>query len=63
MRITLKSARVNANLTQKQLADVLNVSTKTIISWENGFTMPKIDKVEALCNALKVSYDDIQWQI
>ena len=32
----IKNARIRANLTQEQVADVLNVSRQTISNWENG---------------------------
>ena len=63
MRISLKAARINANMSQKQLAEAISVTPKTIMSWEKGKTLPKTDKVEALCNALKTNYNDIQWQV
>lgn len=34
----VKSARINANLTQEQVADFLNVSRQTISNWENGIS-------------------------
>ena len=32
----IKMARIKANLTQEQVAEVLNVSRQTISNWENG---------------------------
>lgn len=63
MRIKLKAARVNKGLTQKDLATALNVTKKTVGAWENGKSMPKVDKIEALCAILGVNYDDIQWKV
>lgn len=63
MMITLKAARVNKGITQQALADELKVTKKTISSWETGKTVPKIDIIEPLCNALGVKYNDIQWRI
>ena len=63
MRITLKAARVNKGLTQVQVANSLNVTKKTVCSWENGKTMPKLDKIEPLCELYGVTYDDIAWNI
>lgn len=59
MRITLKAARVNKNLTQEQVADELKVTKKTVGSWESGKTSPKLEKIEQLCELYGVSYDDI----
>lgn len=61
MRITLKAARVNKNLTQEQVADELKVTKKTVGSWESGKTHPKLEKIEPLCELYGVSYDDIAW--
>lgn len=35
MKITLKAARVNAGLTQKQLATLMNRDVTTVWNWEN----------------------------
>lgn len=61
MRISLKAARVNAGLKQIDTANALDVSKKTVASWENGKTMPAVDKIEALCTLYGVSYDNIRW--
>lgn len=59
IRITLKAARVNAGLSQKEVAIVLGVSNKTISSWENGDTFPSAEKINALCKLYGMSYDDL----
>ena len=61
LRISLKAARVNAELSQKEVADKLNVSNKTVCSWENGETYPSAEKIDALCKLYGVSYDDIKF--
>lgn len=58
-KITLKAARVNAGLTQKEAAKRLNVGNKTMWAWEQGKTMPKVNKIDAICDLYGVSYDDI----
>ena len=35
-QISIAAARVNANLTQKQLADILGVSNSSVVEWESG---------------------------
>lgn len=59
LRITLKAARVNAGLSQKEVADTLGVSNKTICSWENSDTFPSANYIDKLCKLYNVSYDDI----
>ena len=40
LQISLAAARVNANMTQQQAADAIGVNKSTIVSWENGKTLP-----------------------
>ena len=61
MKMTLKAARINAGLTQEQLAKKVGVAKKTVSTWETGKVRPKIDKVEAICSAVGTGYDDITW--
>ena len=61
LKISLKAARVNANLSQKEAAVKLNVSNKTLCSWENGETFPSAEKIDALCKLYSVSYDNINF--
>lgn len=59
MKVSLQAARVNANLTQDDVAKAIGKSKTTIVSWEKGRT--EIDKAnfEALCRLYKCSVDDI----
>lgn len=63
MSMTLKAARHNVGLTQAAMAAELNVNKKTVSSWEQGKTMPKADKIDAICKLLNVSYDNIRWKV
>lgn len=63
MKVTLKAARINKGLTQEEVANALNVTKKTVGSWENGKTMPQIDKIERLCSLYSCNYDDIIWNV
>jgi DNA-binding XRE family transcriptional regulator len=58
-KITLKAARVNAGYKQKEVSELLDISNKTICSWEKGKTVPKVDMVNKLCELYKVNYDDL----
>lgn len=40
IRISLAAARVNADLTQAEVAQKLHVSAQTILNWEKGKTGP-----------------------
>ena len=59
LRISLKAARVNADLSQKEVANILRVSNKTIHSWEKGDTFPSAGYINKLCKLYGVSYDNI----
>lgn len=55
----LKQLRIEMKLTQKQLAEKLNVSFKTISHWENGYSEPSLQQLIILKNLFKVSYEEI----
>lgn len=63
MRMTIKALRVNKGLTQADMATALHVTKKTVGAWENGKSMPKLDKIEPICELLGVKYDDIAWNV
>lgn len=59
MKVSLRAARVNAKLTQSDVAKRLRKNKQTIVNWENGKT--EIDKAnfEALCRLYNCKMDDI----
>ena len=61
IKITLEAARVNAGLSQKEAAKELNVSNKTLCSWEKGASFPNAEKIDALCKLYGLSYDNINF--
>lgn len=58
---TLKGARANKGLTQKEVAKILGVSNKTISAWENGTAVPDIRQVTDLCNLYGRSIDEVDF--
>ena len=58
-KLSLKAARVNKGLTQKEAANLLNVSNKTLCMWEKNASLPKADKIDAICELYGVQYDDV----
>lgn len=50
MKITLKAARVNAGLTQLEVAKKLRKNKQTIVNWEMGRSLPDIANFTALCS-------------
>lgn len=55
----LKEARVNAGLTQEQLAQKIMVSRQTISNWENGKSLPDIISIMNLSDLYQISLDDL----
>jgi len=49
--------RQDRGLTQKELGDILCVSSGTISTYENGVHLPDVDKVIALANYFHVTTD------
>ena len=58
-RIPLKAARVAAGLTQEELAQKMEVSRQSIISWENGDSEIKLAFLHLYCDITGFSVDDI----
>lgn len=59
MKVTLRAARTNANLTQSEAAKKLNVSKDTISNWEKAKSFPDALKIRDIEQVYGVSYDDI----
>ncbi|MCH5303252.1 MAG: helix-turn-helix transcriptional regulator [Ruminococcus sp.] len=51
--------RKEANLTQMQLAEKLGVTNRAVSKWETGKAMPDASLMLDLCNALKISVNDL----
>lgn len=59
MKISLKAARVNCEMTQNDVARALKVNPTTIMNWEKGRTYPTSDNLARLCELYKIGIDDI----
>ncbi len=53
--------RKQLNLTQKQVADALGITSRTVQSWELGETVPRLtlDKTLLLCQVLHCTLEDL----
>ena len=51
--------RKEKGLTQKQLADILNVTDKAVSKWERGLSFPDISMLEPLSEVLDISIMEI----
>ena len=55
----IKQARIDRNMTQMNLADVMGVSYQAVSNWERGNSMPDISKLGDLCAALQITVDEL----
>lgn len=55
----LKAARVQAGMTQKQIASLLGVVDSCYANWEQGRTEPGIASLRKLCSFLGVTADEL----
>lgn len=58
-KISLKAARVNANLTQKQAAERLQVCLSTLQNYEAGRTVPDWEVVRRIEQVYGIPVDNI----
>lgn len=59
IQISLASARVNAGLTQEEVAKRLKISKKTLLNWEKGRTNPSFSTLSTLSNLYCIPIDNI----
>jgi len=63
MAIHLRAARVNAGLTQAQVAEKLGKNKNTIIAYEKYTSKPDIDTAKSLASLYGMTVDDIIWSV
>lgn len=51
--------RHEKSMTQRQLADILNISDKTVSKWECGKGFPEVSLIPPLCDALGISINEL----
>lgn len=47
------------HMTQRELADILSISDKTISKWETGNGLPEVSLMLPLCEALDISVNEL----
>lgn len=59
-KITIAELRArNKKMTQKELAELVGVSTQTVIAWEKDITTIKADNLLKLCSVLNTSATEL----
>lgn len=59
---SLKAVRVNANLSQTKLSELLVVDRQTIINWEKGHTQPAtpwVKEFARVCDDFPIDFIDL----
>lgn len=59
LQISLAAARVNAKLTQEDVARIMKISKQTLLNWEKGKVIPKPAQLEMMCRIYNISVDNI----
>ena len=57
--LDIKSARLKAGMTQKELGKIVGVTKQTIINYEKGTTEPSWERLEDIAKALKIDVDEL----
>lgn len=55
----LKQLRISKNLTQRKIANLLNMSITGYASWEQGLSQPSIEDIKKLAIIFECSTDEL----
>lgn len=55
----IQQLRKEKNMTQKELAEIIGMSDKTISKWESGNSLPDTSVLVSLCKALDISVNEL----
>ena len=61
MKNNLKAARLQINLTQEQLAEIVGVTRQTISLIERGNYNPTLKLCLEICHAVRKTLDELFW--
>lgn len=59
LQISLAAARVNAGLSQDEVAKSLHIAKQTIVNWEKGLSEPKMSQARELSELYNMPLDNI----
>lgn len=59
LQISLAAARVNAQMTQEDVAKKLRIGKRTIINWEKGVSIPSFADINMLSQIYGIPVDNI----
>ena len=55
----IAAMRREKSMTQRQLADLIGISDKTVSKWETGKGMPEVSLMLPLCELLEISVNEL----
>lgn len=55
----IKKARLQANITQQQLAEAIGVNQSSVALWETGQTLPRADKLLDIAKLLNCTIEEL----
>ena len=55
----LKTTRKSHNITQRKMAENLNLSFSTYSNYENGYSEPQMEVIESFCSILNLTVSDL----
>ena len=55
----IKAVRKEKSLTQREVAEKLNISEKTVSKWETGNGLPEVSLMLPLCELLEISVNEL----
>ena len=59
LQITMAAARVNAGMTQEDVARMMHLSKQTIVNWERGRIIPKPAQFNEYCRIVGIHKDNV----
>ena len=59
-KLSIKALRINKEMNQQDVADILGVSKPTVIKWEKGEVEPKGLVIYALAKLYEVEIENIE---
>lgn len=59
LKISLAAARVNARMTQEDVAERMRIGKRTIINWEKGIARPSFADLNFLSEIYGIPIDNI----
>lgn len=55
----MKSARIQANISQRKMATALGLGFSTYSNYENAYSEPTMEIIQSFCNELNISVSDL----